>query len=195
VDSKARPADFDILSSLLYADDMVIMGDDPQELRIMIERMEQITQKWAMVISVAKTKIMVVDLLHGSPDPTIIIRGEQIEVVNKFTYLTNDGRVNTDIDSRINKASQAFNKLRNPLWNRREISIRTKMRIFNAVIMSILLYGGETWTILKNDSSRLESFQMRCLRCILQITRRDRQRNTDIRDRCCQQPTVEGLLR
>jgi len=88
---------------------MVIMGDDPQELRIMIERMEQITQKWAMVISVAKTKIMVVDLLHGSPDPTIIIRGEQIEVVNKFTYLgsilTNDGRVNTDIDSRINKAS------------------------------------------------------------------------------------------
>jgi len=69
------------------------------------------------------------------------------------------------------------------------------MRIFNAVIMSILLYGGETWTILKNDSSRLETFQMRFLRCILQITRRDHQRNTDIRDRCCQQPMVEGLLR
>ena len=117
------------------------------------------------------------------------------QVRNAGDIATTDGRVKTDIDSLINKASQAFNKLRNPLWNRREISIRTKMRIFNAVIMSILLYGGETWTILKNDSSRLETFQLRCLRCILQITRRDHQRNTDIRDRCCQQPMVEGLLR
>ena len=199
INPRTRSESVDVLHCLLYADDMVVFCDDPLKLKLSIEKLEDITQQWAMVISVPKTKILVVNVACDTPDPIIILRGEQIEVVKTFTYLgsivSSNGRVKDDVDSRINKASSAFNKLRKYLWNRREISLNTKMRIFNAVILSVLLYGGETWTLLKKDLDRLETFQMRCLRCILHISRRDHQKNEDVRSRCCQQPLIECCLR
>ena len=96
---------------------------------------------------------------------------------------------------RIGKASSAFGRLRKPLWSRRNISTCTKLRVFNAAVMSVLLYGAATWCPTQADLSKLEVFQMSCLRSICGVSLRDRLHNAEIRLRCQNQPTVETKLR
>ena len=54
-------------------------------------------------------------------------------------------------------------------WKRTGLSLQTKIRLYNALVISVLLYGSETWTLLKADKRRLEAFHMNCQRRILGI--------------------------
>jgi len=49
------------------------------------------------------------------------------------------------------------------------LSLQTKIRLYNALVISVVLYGSETWTLLKADERRLEAFHMNCQRRILGI--------------------------
>ena len=51
----------------------------------------------------------------------------------------------------------------------RALSIATKVHIFRTLVLSVLLYGAETWTVTQHDSHKLKSFQMYCLSDILGI--------------------------
>jgi len=55
------------------------------------------------------------------------------------------------------------------IWKRTGLSLRTKIRLYNTLVISVLLYGSETWTLLKADERRLEAFHMNCQRRILGI--------------------------
>ena len=65
-------------------------------------------------------------------------------------------------------ARQAFAMLY-PLWKSNRYSKRTKIKIFNSNIISVLLYGAEMWKLDLSDITRLETFQRKCLRRILRI--------------------------
>ncbi|VDN56297.1 unnamed protein product [Dracunculus medinensis] len=80
-----------------------------------------------------------------------------------------NGQAKDDITTRITAARNAFFRLTKPLWNRREIIIKTKIRIYNAVIRSILLYGSETWPMRVEDIKKLSAFDHSCLRYVLRI--------------------------
>jgi hypothetical protein len=78
-------------------------------------------------------------------DIDIIIRNQKVETVDCFTYLgcfvSRDQSSEKETETRIAKASMAFNMLRNPIWYRKTISIKAKLRIFRACVMPVLLYG------------------------------------------------------
>jgi hypothetical protein len=69
---------------------------------------------------------------------------------------------------RINKAKGAFAQLR-PIWASHQIHKRTKIRIFKSNVMSVLLYGCETWKITQDIIDKLQTSVNRCLRNILRI--------------------------
>ena len=54
--------------------------------------------------------------------------------------------------------------MRKEVLERRELQKKTKMRAFNAMVMPTLLYGCEAWTIQKRHESKLQAFEMMCLR-------------------------------
>ena len=87
-------------------------------------------------------------------------------------------------------AAASFEALKRPLWKRSEISVKTKMRVFNACVMSRLLYGAETWTMYASDLESLEAFQNNCLRRILRSLWMDYITGVEVRRRCCGQPTM-----
>jgi hypothetical protein len=97
----------EIISNLMYADDMMLVAESEEELRDLLMRLEASTQDWGMVISVSKTKMM---NTGSSTNATaeVELRGEKVESVNHFTYLggciSADGSIDREVCTRISKA-------------------------------------------------------------------------------------------
>ncbi|VDO68963.1 unnamed protein product [Schistosoma margrebowiei] len=99
-------------------------------------------------------------------------RREDLEDVKTFTYLGSiiDERDGSDVDVNawIDKARAAYLQLRN-IWNSKQLSTNTKVRIFNTNVQTVLLYGAETWRTTKAIIQKIQVFIISCLRKILQI--------------------------
>ena len=121
-----------------------------------------------------------------------------LEDVNSFVYLgstiNKEGGVEEDVKQRIQKARKAFVGLRK-IWQSKIFHERTKIRIFNSNVKSVLLYGSETWRTNKSTLRKLQSFNNRCLRQILNIHWPDTISNKALHTRTRQQPLELGLRR
>jgi len=80
------------------------------------------------------------------------------------------GEVTNEVACRIARASKAFGNLREAIFMNRTFYVSTKRNLYNAVVLSILLYGAETWTIKAPDLRRLTIFHNRCVCSILGVS-------------------------
>ena len=105
-------------------------------------------------------------------------------MVDKFTYLGSTISSNLSLDdelnTRIGKAMTAMARLAKRVWDNTMLSINTKMRVYQACVLSTLLYGSESWTLYSRQEHRLNAFHLRCLRRLLGITWQDRVTNSDV---------------
>ena len=135
--------------------------------------------------------------VNNKQDDPLRLHQEDIKEVGKFVYLgsvvTNDGATDEDIKCRINKARHAFNTLR-PIWRSTALSLRNKIRIFNANVKWVLLYGSETWRVTKTNTHKLQTFTNRCLRTILNIRWPEVVSNEQLWDKTTQTP-IETEIR
>ncbi|BHF75672.1 hypothetical protein SprV_0501876800 [Sparganum proliferum] len=127
-------------------------------------------------------------LLQVSEKAPLGIDGCQLEEVDSFKYLgarlLPNGQSKDDIVSRIDAARWVFSSLRKCLWNRRDLSIATKIRVYRASVRSVLLYGCECWALRVEDERKLEVFDHHCLRIILRVKFIDFVSNETVRARC-----------
>ena len=117
-------------------------------------------------------------------DPCITINGQRINSVDRFTYLgstlSRNGNVDTEIDIQIAKASASFGRLNSNVWNRRGITVETKLKVYRALVLPTLLYASETWTTYRRHLVKLNSFHLTCLRKILNIKWQDKIPDTEV---------------
>ena len=143
-----------------------------------------------MKINIDKCKVLTSSQNH------ITIQGNDIDNINDFVFLGSSvPNVKTDIDRRIALASTAFGRLRNSVWNKRNISLKLKMRLFRALILPIAIYASETWVLTTKEENKLNVFEMRCLRSIIGVSRRDRIRNVDIRRMTQSEKTIVEVIK
>jgi hypothetical protein len=183
------------VTDLMYADDSAVFAETETEASEILQRIKTAAYPYGLKINADKTKAFTSDGSHVS----IHLDGFQLEQVQQFKYLgciieQNKIACTADIATRIGLAASAFGALTWCVWKKANISISTKMRIFRSLILSVLLYGAESWTLLQADLNRLEVFQMRCLRRILGVSLLDRIRNETIRARCCGQSTITNEI-
>ncbi|VDP59103.1 unnamed protein product [Schistosoma curassoni] len=94
------------------------------------------------------------------------------EDVKTFTYLRSvideHGGSDADVKEWIGKARAAYLQLKN-IWNSKQLSVNTNVRIFNTNVKTVLLYGVETWTTTKAIIQKIQMFINSCLHKILRI--------------------------
>ena len=104
------------------------------------------------------------------------MRGSEVANVGEFLYLGSivaaDGREDVNVERRISQASRAFGALSKPVFLDRDLWLETKRKIYQACVLSVLLYGSECWTLLRKHMKKLDAFHHRCTRTIPGITNR-----------------------
>jgi len=109
---------------------------------------------------------------------------EELEQVSSFPYLgsiiAENGGLTEEMRARIQKAGHRYRSLKRPLWSKSGVSLKRKGQVFNASVVSILLYGAEAWALPKAGMRRLETFHQRCLRAITRMPRILHHSNVDV---------------
>lgn len=93
------------------------------------------------------------------------------------------GDMEGEINNRIGAATRLYNALNRILISKREVSKLTKMKIYESVFVPVLTYGCESWVLSERQKSKLQACEMRYLRRAEGVTKRDRIRNEEIRNR------------
>ena len=158
-------------------------------------KLDEEARKTGLKINVKKTKSL---RLNHTTEATFTIRQDIIEEVQDFSYLGStvftEGGTDQDTRIRIGKAAGVFNTLR-PIWRSTKLSLNTKLRIYNSNVKSVLLYGCETWRVLKSSMAKIQVFVNRCLRQILGVRWYDKLRNEELWRSTAQEPIVQQIKR
>ncbi|KAK3765640.1 hypothetical protein RRG08_063677 [Elysia crispata] len=85
------------------------------------------------------------------------------------------------VNNRIAKASDAFGKLCENVWERRGCSLTTKLKVYHAVVLTTLLYASETWTVYSRHARKLNHFHLSCLHRLLRIRWQEKIPDTEVR--------------
>ena len=174
-----------VIRDLLFADDCALNASSEPEMQCEMDRFSQACDNFGLTISTKKTEVMY-QPAPGKPyqEPHITVKGQTLQAVDKFTYLgstlSRDVSVDAEVNNRIAKASAAFGRLRGNVWERRGLSLTTKLKVYRAVVLTTLLYACETWTVYSRHCKRLNHFHLSCLRKLLHIRWQDRVPDTEV---------------
>ena len=109
--------------------------------------------------------------------------------------ISGDGRMEEEIRSRVGKAARVIGVLNELVWKQKQLSRKTKMKVYNAIVVPTLVYGSEMWVLNKHQESAIQATEMRVLRRIAGKRRVDRARNVDIREELRQEGVLEKVRR
>ena len=161
----------------------------------MIDRFSSACEKFGLAVSIKKTEVMCQNV---SIPPVIKINSKPLLVTEHFTYLGSTISDNLSLDPemnrRIGKAAGTLAKLDSRVWSNKQLTLKTKIKVYQACVLSTLLYGSESWTTYAKQEKRLEVFHLRCLRRILGVSWKDHITNNAILDKA-EILSVHTLLR
>ena len=171
------------ITNLRFADDIDGLAGSEQELVSLVEHLDNTAEDYGMEISAPKTKLMTNNITGINTD--IRIRGEKLETVKEFKYLgsvVSDEGSKPEILSRIAQTTAALTKLK-PIWNDKNITASSKIRLMRSLVTSIFLYACESWTLTADLEKRIQATEMRGFRKILRISYKDHITNEEVRRR------------
>ena len=102
---------------------------------------------------------------------SVSVSGNNVDCVHRFTYLGSDisdsARCGPEVNRRIGRACGVMDSLDKGVWRCRYLCRGTKIRVFRSLVLPVLLYGCETWTLNNGLKNRLNVFGTKSLRRIL----------------------------
>ena len=163
---------------MLFAGDAALTSHTEEGLQQLISKFANACNEFGLTISIKKTNVMGQNF---PAVPSININGEVLEVTDRFTYLGSTITNNLSLDAEIdNQAAAVMSKLSKRIWENHQLTLNTKLKVYQACVLSTLLYGSESCTTYARQENRLESFHLRCLRRIMGIRWQDIVTNTAV---------------
>ena len=137
------------INNLRYADYTTIMAESEEELKSLLMKMKEESEKVDLKLNVQKTKIMT-----SGPITSWQIDGETVETVSNFIFLgskiTADGDCSLEIERRLLLGRKVMTNLDSILKNR-AITLLTKVHLVKAMFFPVVMYGCESWTVKKAE--------------------------------------------
>ena len=149
-----------MITNLRYADDIILLATSEAELQELVDRLDRVSRKYSLLIKVDKTKVMASDGIACH----ILIQNELLEQVDTFVYfgslITEDGECTTEFSTRLNRG-QAIGASLHKIRKSHNIPNSTKIQITKSLVWPVATYGCESWTLRKNEETRLDAFEMK----------------------------------
>ena len=137
------------IKNLRYADDTTLMAESEEELKSLLMKVKEESEKVGLLLNIQKTKIMA-----SGPITSWQIDGETVETVTHFiswdSKITADGDYSHEIKRCLLLGRKAMTNL-DSLLKSRDITLPTKIFIAKAMVFQVVMYGHESWTIKKDE--------------------------------------------
>ena len=177
------------INNLRYADDTTHIAESKEELKGLLMKVKEKSEKPGLKFNIQKIKIMA-----SSPITAWQIDGETMETVRDFIFLgskvTADGDCSHEIKRHLLLGRRALTNL-DSILKSRDITLPTKVRLVKAVVFPVVMYGCESWTIKKAECQRIE---LLCWRRLLRVPWTARRSNQSILKEISPKYSLEELM-
>ena len=164
---------------------------ESEELKGLLMKMKEESQKVGLKLNIQKTKIMA-----SGPITSWKIDGETEETVSDFIFLsskiTADGDCSHEIKRRLLLGRKVMTNLDSMLKSR-DITLPTKVRLVKAKVFPVVMYGCESWTV-KKEHRRIDAFELWCWRRLLRVPWTARRSNQAILKEISPGISLEGMM-
>ena len=179
------------ISNLRYADDTTLMAESEEELKSLLMKVKEESEKDGLKLNIQKMRIMA-----SGPITSWEIDGETMEKVRDFIFLgskiTADGDCSHEIKRHLLLERKAMTNL-DSILKSREITLLTKVHLVKAMVFPIVMYGWESWTIKKAEHQRIDAFELWCWRRLLRVPWTARSNQSIVKE-ISPEYSLEGLM-
>ena len=179
------------INNLGYEYDTTLMAES-EELKILLMKVKEETEKVGLKLNIQKTKIMA-----SGPITSWQIDGQTVETVTDFIFL--GSKITADVDCRheIKRCLLLGRKVMTNLdsiLKSRDITLPRKIRLVKAMVFPVVMYGCERCTIKKAERRRIDVFELWCWRRRLRVPWTARRSNQSILKEISPEYSLEGLM-
>ena len=181
------------INNLRYADDTTLMAKSKEELKSLLMKMKEESEKVGLKLNIQKTKIMA-----SGPITSWEIDGETVETVSDFilggSKITADGDCSHEIKRHLLIGRKVMTNL-DSIFKSRDITLPTKVHLVKAIVFPVVMYGCESWTVKKALHQRIDTFELWCWRRLLRVPWTARSSNQPILKEISPGCSLEGLMK
>ena len=180
------------IGNLRYADDTTLMADSEEELKSLLMKVKEESEKVGLNLNIQKTKIMA-----SSPFTLWQIDGETVETVSDFIFggskITADGDCSHEIKRHLLLGRKVMINL-DSILKSRDVTLSTKVHLVKAIVFPVAMCGCESWTIKKAEHRRIDAFELWSWRRLLRVPWTARRSNQSILKEISPGCSLEGLI-
>ena len=148
------------INNLRYTDDAILMAESKEELKSLLMKVKEESEKVGSKLNIQRTKIMA-----SGPITSCHIDRETLETVTDFIFLgskiTEDGNCIHEIKRCLLLGRKVMTNL-DSILKSRDITLPTKVRLVKPMFFPVVMYGCESWTIMKAECRRIDAFELWC---------------------------------
>ena len=177
------------INNLRYADDTTRKAENEEELKSLLMKLKEESEKAGLKLNIQKTKIMV-----SGPVTSWQIDGETVaEFMLGDSKITEDGDCSHEIKRRLLLGRKAMTNLDSMLKSR-DITLLTKVHLVKPMVFPVVTYGYESWNIKKAEHRRTDAFELWCWRRLLRVPWTARRSNQSILKKISPECSLEELM-
>ena len=147
------------INNLRYADDTTLMAESEEELKSLLRKVKEESEKVGLKLNIQKTKIMA-----SGPITSWQIDGETVsDLIFGGSKITADGDFSHEIKRHLLLGRKVMTNL-DSILKTRDITLPTKVCLVTAMVFPVVIYGCESWTVKKAEHRRIDAFELWCWR-------------------------------
>ena len=146
------------INNLRYADDTTLMAENEEELKNILMKVKEESEKAGLKLNIQETKIMASGPITSGPTDR-----ETMETVTDFLFLVSETTVDGDCSHEIKRhlllGRKAMTNL-DSILKSRDITLLTKVHLVKAMVFPVVMYGCKSWTIKKVEYQRTDAVEL-----------------------------------